>query len=511
MVKKIKKIQIFRHLIQLVLFFLLPGLYIMALSELKGIYQMVMKGNFDFVHILLNSVELISLTIITIVVGRFFCGWMCGFGAYNDLIHEISKNIFKVKYKVNKNVDNVLKFFKYIVLVSIIALSLNMGDTILTSASPWDAFAQITDLPQVISSLTLGLILLVLITLGAFFIERFFCRYLCPLGAFFNITSRLSIFKISMPKNKCGNCRACTSQCSMGIALYKKDEVQGGECINCLKCVEVCPRRNAKANILDINVDSKLASSAALAACIGVYSINGLGAGIFNESEAVLAANTNTNSSVEASNDVNNSAATDNSIAPNNAQQPAGTPSGAAGSNGTTVSNGEQTDNGTSKNNTQSNVQTPKQPAVNNNTPAPGNSNTGNNSNTASNSATANNNTKPNNNTTTNGNTSSGAASGSTSGNTTQNTKYKDGTYTGNGTGFRGGTTVVSVTISNGKITSIITLSEQDTPRFYQRAVNVVTEDIISEQSTSVDAVSGATYSSRGIMQAVANALSKAK
>lgn len=391
MAKKIKKIQIFRHIVQLLLFFLLPGMYAMAFSELKGIYQMVIKGNFNFVQLFPSLVECLTAVFITIILGRFFCGWLCAFGAYNDLVHEISKNVLRVKYKVDARVDSMLKYLKYIVLTIIIVFAWTMGSTAFNSASPWDAFAQITDISQVLTSLTIGFILLVLITIGAVFIERFFCRYLCPLGALFTIFSKVSIFKINKPNDKCGNCRACTNNCSMGISLYKVNEVRGGECINCLKCVEVCPRRNAEANILDENINPALASSVAIAAFAGVYGINHLGSTALINSgiaqAASIASSTSTNSPSE---------------------------------------------------------------------------------------------------------------------------KYKDGTYTGTGSGFRGGTTKVSVTVKNGRIASIKTLSNEDTPDFYERAESVIPDEIISAQSTSVDTVSGATFSSRGIISAVADALSKA-
>jgi uncharacterized protein with FMN-binding domain len=88
--------------------------------------------------------------------------------------------------------------------------------------------------------------------------------------------------------------------------------------------------------------------------------------------------------------------------------------------------------------------------------------------------------------------------------------QYKDGIYEGSGTGFREKTTV-SVVIQNGKITDISTVSTQDDGKFYNRAYSTVTEEIISSQASYVDAVSGATFSSNGIMKAVENALSKAK
>lgn len=396
--KKINKIQIFRHIVQLILFILLPGLYILAFGELKSVYEMIIKGNFNFMQALPSIVELFTVVLGTIILGRFFCGWMCAFGAYNDLIHEISKNIFKVKVKVSEEVDGILKYVKYIVLSFIIVFMWSIGTDIFQSSSPWDAFAQITDFKYVLTNFTIGFILLALITLGAVFIERFFCRYLCPLGAIFTLISKVSVFKINKPNDKCGKCRACTNNCSMGIPLYKMNEVKGGECINCLKCVEVCPRSNANANILGENVDAKLASSVALAALVGFYGVNSFAGKALD--------NNDVSSSVQIEEyDINNNDDSSYDV---------------------------------------------------------------------------------------------------------QDSKYKDGTYTGSGTGFKGGTTTVSVTIKNGKISSIETVSNEDTPRFYDRVENAIMDEIVSSQSTDVDTVSGATFSSRGIISAVENALSKA-
>lgn len=86
---------------------------------------------------------------------------------------------------------------------------------------------------------------------------------------------------------------------------------------------------------------------------------------------------------------------------------------------------------------------------------------------------------------------------------------YKDGTYQGSGTGF-GGTITVQVTVSGGKIASIDILSASgETPSYFASAQGVISK-MISGQTPNVDAVSGATYSSNGIIQAVQNALSKA-
>jgi uncharacterized protein with FMN-binding domain len=87
--------------------------------------------------------------------------------------------------------------------------------------------------------------------------------------------------------------------------------------------------------------------------------------------------------------------------------------------------------------------------------------------------------------------------------------QYKDGTYTGQATGYRPGLEV-NVTIKNNKIENIHIINSNDTPRFFSRAANTVPQEIIDNQSVQVDAVSRATRSSNGIMAAVSDALSKA-
>ncbi|GEP64719.1 ferredoxin [Clostridium beijerinckii] len=414
MVSKIKKSQIIRHIIQLIAFILLPGLYSMTFSEVKTVYQMIINGNVNFLEALPSLIEFIAIMLLTIVLGRWFCGWICAFGAYNDLIYFISKKIFTIKFRVDEKVDSILKYFKYLVLLFIIAISWTMGSSILESTSPWDVFGQITDVSTIFSNLLVGLIFLILITIGSAFIERFFCRYLCPLGAIFSIISKIGIVKINKPKADCGKCRACTMNCSMGLPLYKVNCVKGGDCINCLKCTEVCYRNNANVNVLGRDLDAKLTGSVAMATFLGIY-------GFTN-----FAGNAVTKSGI------------------------------AAKSNAVSSNLNSQTESA------------PESSKLNHET---------------------------------------------TSSNTVQNnaSEYKDGTYTGSGTGYRGGTTKISVTVSDGKISSIQAISNQDTPKFYQRAEGTIIKSIISKQSTSVDTVSGATYSSKGIMSAVTNALNEAK
>lgn len=86
---------------------------------------------------------------------------------------------------------------------------------------------------------------------------------------------------------------------------------------------------------------------------------------------------------------------------------------------------------------------------------------------------------------------------------------YNDGTYEGAGMGF-GGEITVSVTVADGKVAEITVLSaDGEDPAYYDQALAVL-DEIVSAQSTEVDTVSGATFSSTGLIDAAADALGKA-
>jgi uncharacterized protein with FMN-binding domain/ferredoxin len=534
MAKKINKTQILRHVIQLISFLILPGLYAMTFSELKIVYQMIIGGKFDFIQAFPNLVEFVVTMLLTIVMGRWFCGWICSFGAYNDLIYFISKKVFKSKFKVNEKVDSILKYVKYIVLIFIIIVSWTMGSNILASTSPWDVFGQITDLSTIFSSLLIGLILLILITIGAAFIERFFCRYLCPLGATFSIISKIGIVKINKPKADCGKCRACTNNCSMGLNLYKVNSTKGGDCINCLKCTEVCPRNNANINILGQDVNQNLAGSVAMATMLGVYGLTNFGAdaltksGIISNQSAILSNGTLDSTSSKYKDGTYTGSGigfkgrttkvsvtiTDGKII-NIETLSYGDDREYYERASQSVTKGIISKQSTSVDTVSGATYSSKgiisavENALSQATDASVTSETSSNSSETKNEAVTSNSSENTKSTT----SDSKATEGSTSSNSTSSSQgtYKDGTYTGSGRGFKGGTTKVSVTVSNGKIIEIKTLSNGDTPKYYARVEGTITNSIISKQSTSVDTVSGATYSSKGIMSAVENALSQAK
>jgi len=533
--KKISTVKIARHAVQILFFIILPGLYINAFSGIREIYTAVFGGSFSAAQMLPQLVEVAVIIPATVLLGRFFCGWMCAFGAFGDFIYGLSRRFFKARFRMGEGIDQALKYVKYAVLMFLVAVLWTFNTTAFDNMSPWDAFGMLTAVGKapaisyVAANMAIGLILFILITAASFFVERFFCRYLCPLGAVFALTSKLRIAKIDKPRTKCGACRICTNNCAMGIPLYKDDAVSSGECIQCMNCVSVCPRRNVSLAVSETDVRPAAAGIAVVAAMTGLYYAGNIGANAIASS----AAGSDTNISVAAE---GSSQSASDSLYMDGTYKGTGIGfRGAATTVSVTVKNGKITDITTvsygddapfysrafssvkqqiiesqstsvnavsgatfSSNGIMSAVEDALSGAKVTSTAAGSSSSTKSSSSTTSSSSSSSSNSVS-----TSASTSSSASTASSA--------YKDGTYTGTGTGFRGATTKVSVTVKNGKITDITTISYGDDAPFYSRAFSSIKQQIINSQSTSVNAVSGATFSSNGIMSAVEDALSSSQ
>ena len=146
----------------------------------------------------------------------------------------------------------MLKGLKYVLLAAIVIFIWTFALVeVPATANPWTIFGMYSTVSGWSSAaylITIGGAVLVLIMIGSLLVERFFCRYLCPLGAVFVPLSRLRLFRIKKPRDDCGACKFCTRNCPMGIQLCKTDTVTSGECIDCFACIETCPRGNVKAN-----------------------------------------------------------------------------------------------------------------------------------------------------------------------------------------------------------------------------------------------------------------------
>lgn len=248
--------QILRHIIQIGYLFLFPGLFAICFSQIKLIYDMVVLKHLNFALNPQFLFEFFIVFILTILLGRFFCGYICAFGSLLEGWHFISKKIFKVNFVMNRKVDRYLKFLKYILLIFIILIIWTLNNNNFSAFSPWDAIAEIRDFPDVIFMYNVGLVVLVFVIFGEVFIERFFCRYLCPLGAFLNITGMLNVFRIVKKYDPYEKSEVCTQNCPMGIDL-KHNIIKGNECIRCFKCIDESPENKLEPFILKKKLNKK--------------------------------------------------------------------------------------------------------------------------------------------------------------------------------------------------------------------------------------------------------------
>ena len=246
---KNKKINWIKVIIQILSFALIPGLFEGEFAAVGNIVSCIYKGNISWESVKYSVWMLVATVPATVLVGRFFCGFFCSFGAVQDLLwlgsHRL-RALFPGKRNLKK-ADRIFRFAKYAVLFYFIIFVWS-GVTAVKTAGLWQVFGQYVSFghwPGLKPLLSVGGILLLVIFIGSLFVQRFFCRYFCPMGAIYSLISQASFLKIDKPREECGKCHLCTSKCTMGMDLTKKDRIAGGECISCQKCVSWCPKGNA--------------------------------------------------------------------------------------------------------------------------------------------------------------------------------------------------------------------------------------------------------------------------
>ncbi len=162
-----------------------------------------------------------------------YCGWLCPFGALQELTNRAARALKIPQIAVPQPLHERLWILKYALFVGIVALSFHSMEQalILAEAEPFKTAISLRMLrawPFVA--------FVVAILIAGLFIERFYCRYLCPLGAGLAIPAKLRIFDWLHRRPQCGReCRLCEQKCTVG-AIDPIGRINPNECILCLKC-----------------------------------------------------------------------------------------------------------------------------------------------------------------------------------------------------------------------------------------------------------------------------------
>ncbi len=241
-------------------------------------------GALTFIQLMLGQPEfpwipLASILIVGAIVGRLLCGWACPFGFVQDLISRLGKKKTNVDHRTHQKAKNT----KFIFLVITLAVSLSLATALFLgigeafrealgpfangvfyTISPNESF--FGDIPNLLAeasrgSLSLGitanyllffsLFLLAFTLIGAYKIPRFWCRYLCPLGAFMGILAKFALIGIRRDLTRCDRSLECIRACPMQIKILDLpwEKFTHTECILCLDCLDACPNKALKLKI----------------------------------------------------------------------------------------------------------------------------------------------------------------------------------------------------------------------------------------------------------------------
>ncbi|MCD8231450.1 MAG: 4Fe-4S binding protein [Clostridiales bacterium] len=255
--KRMKKIRVWiRAAIQLLFFLFIPSAFTASFNGVKYIFTQI--GNGASLEMTSFVAALIVLCIYTVIFGRFFCGFACAFGSLGDALHAfylwVCKKLKKKPVKIRAERMKKLSVVKYLILAVIAILCFTGYYSKTQGFSPWDVFSMLHAGNLHLSGYAVGLILLILIAIGMCLQERFFCRVLCPMGAVFSILPVLPLFSLRRDRDNCiKGCKACTMKCPADIELSSDQSPEAaGDCFQCQKCIDACPKGNIHAGIKGI-------------------------------------------------------------------------------------------------------------------------------------------------------------------------------------------------------------------------------------------------------------------
>ncbi len=162
-----------------------------------------------------------------------YCGWLCPFGALQELTNQIARYIKVPQITIPWAVHERLWPLKYMIFLGLFGVSLaslSLAEQ-LAEVEPFKTaiiLKFVRDWPFVVFALAL--------LLAGLFVERFYCRYLCPLGGALAIPARIRMFDWLKRYKECGSpCQTCANECPVQ-AIHPTGEINPNECVNCLHC-----------------------------------------------------------------------------------------------------------------------------------------------------------------------------------------------------------------------------------------------------------------------------------
>jgi NosR/NirI family transcriptional regulator, nitrous oxide reductase regulator len=162
-----------------------------------------------------------------------YCGWLCPFGALQELTNRIARALHVPQWTLPWGLHERLWPVKYMIFLGLFGVSLMSIEQAehLAEVEPFKT-AIVLKFVRAWPFVAYALALLA----AGLFVERFYCRYLCPLGAALAIPARMRMFDWLKRYKECGNpCQSCANQCPVQ-AIHPTGEINPNECVDCLHC-----------------------------------------------------------------------------------------------------------------------------------------------------------------------------------------------------------------------------------------------------------------------------------
>ncbi len=175
---------------------------------------------------------------LTVVFGRFFCGWVCPATFLYELNTNVAFWLRKAGLRLgNRRFDRRLK---YLVLGVGVVLSAVTGSVLTAAIYPPAVIGREIYYAIALGGFGVGAVFFVITLLFDLLVaRRGFCRYLCPGGALYSLLGRYRLFRIRRVVEDCNDCVKCNVVCEFGLDPMHDDF--GQECNNCTACIAVCP------------------------------------------------------------------------------------------------------------------------------------------------------------------------------------------------------------------------------------------------------------------------------
>ena len=237
-----------RRICQLSFFLAFPAVFSASFNGIKYVFSQL--GGQQPIELTGFVALLLAILAFTCVFGRFFCGYACAFGTLGDAVFALAaplRRALKLEghkpYRMPAGAQSALQLIKFFVLAAICILSFMGIWSQVAGLSPWVAFAAI-DARNLDGIAAGAFVALVLVMLGMALAERFFCQFLCPLGAIFSLLPVLPISQFNRDRTRCAKrCNRCQDRCPVRIHPDRND-LKAGECIACGRCADGCPMAN---------------------------------------------------------------------------------------------------------------------------------------------------------------------------------------------------------------------------------------------------------------------------